>query len=201
MTSTSRRTGTRGPTVSGPLDHIADDGEILSAGPVLQDEPEDINERFGDDKSESSGKGQWIPPDSSRTRRTKKFGLKTSFTPPQGMQKYIHSPYRLLTRSTGNDAWDYTQKYAEDVPHTEMGPTARLWKVYNEEAAKFDDDMVEDWKDGLDMLLVFVSNLLAYHAFLNIQGCLILSRAHDLCRRDIQEPKSGFWRSQRLTYG
>ncbi|KIY66601.1 hypothetical protein CYLTODRAFT_323821, partial [Cylindrobasidium torrendii FP15055 ss-10] len=52
---------------------------------------------------------------------------------------------------------DYTHKYAEDPPHKEMGPAARLWKVYNDEASKFDSDMVDDWKDGLDMLLVFAA--------------------------------------------
>ena len=43
-----------------------------------------------------------------------------------------------------------------------MGPVARVWKILMEEYAKLDGDKVEDWKDGLDVLLVFVRS----HAFL-----------------------------------
>ncbi len=39
-----------------------------------------------------------------------------------------------------------------------MGPMARVWKTFLEEYSKFDSDMVEDWRDALDVLLVFVSN-------------------------------------------
>ncbi len=34
---------------------------------------------------------------------------------------------------------------------------ARVWKTFLEEYAKFDADRVEDWRDALDVLLVFVS--------------------------------------------
>ncbi|KAF9031944.1 hypothetical protein BDZ89DRAFT_601670 [Hymenopellis radicata] len=55
----------------------------------------------------------------------------------------------------GNDAFDYEQKFAEDDPFKEMGPMARVWKTFLEEYAKFDSDRVEDWRDALDVLLVF----------------------------------------------
>ncbi len=38
-----------------------------------------------------------------------------------------------------------------------MAPAARVWMVYNDEAMKYVIESVEDWRDGLDMLLVFVS--------------------------------------------
>lgn len=57
----------------------------------------------------------------------------------------------------GNDPYDYEQKYPEDEPYQEMGPMARIWKVFLDECTKFDAEMTEDWKDALDVLLVFVS--------------------------------------------
>ncbi|KAK0448784.1 hypothetical protein EV421DRAFT_1999922 [Armillaria borealis] len=55
----------------------------------------------------------------------------------------------------GNDPFDYEQKFPEDKRHEEMGPTARVWRTYLEECAPFDVEMVEGWRDGLDVLLVF----------------------------------------------
>ncbi|KAK0240667.1 hypothetical protein EDD85DRAFT_900944, partial [Armillaria nabsnona] len=55
----------------------------------------------------------------------------------------------------GNDPYDYEQKFPEDKRHEEMGPTARVWRTYLEECAPFDIEMVEGWRDGLDVLLVF----------------------------------------------
>ncbi len=37
-----------------------------------------------------------------------------------------------------------------------MGEMARVWKMFLEEYIKYDAEMVEDWRDGLDVLLVFV---------------------------------------------
>ncbi|THU93172.1 hypothetical protein K435DRAFT_588936, partial [Dendrothele bispora CBS 962.96] len=52
---------------------------------------------------------------------------------------------------------DYTQIFEEDEPYTEMGPSARVWKVYNQEIIRIDSDRIEDWRDGLDSLLVFAA--------------------------------------------
>ncbi|KAJ7111090.1 hypothetical protein C8R44DRAFT_259990 [Mycena epipterygia] len=50
---------------------------------------------------------------------------------------------------------DYKQKYAEDPPYKELVPDARVWLVYNEESAMFDNDMIVESGDNLDILLVF----------------------------------------------
>ncbi|KAK0505116.1 hypothetical protein EDD18DRAFT_325355 [Armillaria luteobubalina] len=55
----------------------------------------------------------------------------------------------------GSDPFDYEQKFPEDKQHEEMGPTARVWRTYLEECAPFDIEMMEGWRDGLDVLLVF----------------------------------------------
>jgi hypothetical protein len=51
---------------------------------------------------------------------------------------------------------DYDQRYPPDEFGQEMGPNARVWRVYLDEAELNDHDMVEGWKDGIDVLLVFV---------------------------------------------
>ncbi|KAF8999546.1 hypothetical protein BDZ89DRAFT_920664, partial [Hymenopellis radicata] len=43
----------------------------------------------------------------------------------------------------------------EDAPFQEMGEMAKVWKMFLEEYMKYDTEMVEDWRDGLDVLLVF----------------------------------------------
>ncbi|THU82787.1 hypothetical protein K435DRAFT_441558 [Dendrothele bispora CBS 962.96] len=62
------------------------------------------------------------------------------------------------------ETYDYTEIFEEDEPYTEMGPSARVWKVYNQEVIRIDSDRIEDWRDGLDSLLVFVckSYLIAF---------------------------------------
>ncbi|KAK0479945.1 hypothetical protein EDD18DRAFT_1086174, partial [Armillaria luteobubalina] len=60
-----------------------------------------------------------------------------------------------LTKSSGNDPFDYEQKFPEDKRGEELGPTARVWRTCLEESAASDGEMVEGWRDGLDVLLVF----------------------------------------------
>ncbi|KAK0490359.1 hypothetical protein IW261DRAFT_1308438, partial [Armillaria novae-zelandiae] len=50
---------------------------------------------------------------------------------------------------------DYEQKFPEDKQYEELGPTARVWRTYLEQCAASDGEMVEGWRDGLDVLLVF----------------------------------------------
>ena len=56
----------------------------------------------------------------------------------------------------GGDKYDYENIYADDPFYEELAPNARVWKVYNDEMDKLDSDRVEDWRDGLDALLVLV---------------------------------------------
>ncbi len=61
-----------------------------------------------------------------------------------------------------SDPFDYEQKYPPDETFKEMSERSRVFKTYMDECTKFDFDMVENWRDGLDMLLVFVSSLFLY---------------------------------------
>ncbi|KAK0490342.1 hypothetical protein IW261DRAFT_1387662, partial [Armillaria novae-zelandiae] len=58
-------------------------------------------------------------------------------------------------KSLGNDPFDYEKKFPEDKPYEELGPAARVWRTCLEEYTASDGEMVEGWRDGLDVLLVF----------------------------------------------
>ncbi len=52
---------------------------------------------------------------------------------------------------------DYEKRLPEDPYGEETAPNARIWRVYNEEAAAYDTVYVGQARDGLDVMLVFVS--------------------------------------------
>lgn len=50
----------------------------------------------------------------------------------------------------------YEQKYADDDKYgEELGPNARFWRVFLDEGQIYDIEMVDGWRDTLDVLLVF----------------------------------------------
>lgn len=56
-----------------------------------------------------------------------------------------------------NDTFDYEQKYEADPEFEELSPKARVWRMYMDESTKYDVERVQDWREALDVLLVFVS--------------------------------------------
>ncbi|KAH8794371.1 hypothetical protein DL96DRAFT_1513527, partial [Flagelloscypha sp. PMI_526] len=60
-------------------------------------------------------------------------------------------------KSTGGKSYNYEEKYPEDAPGEELGADGRIFKVYNDEAEKYDADMIRGFRDSLDGLLVFAS--------------------------------------------
>ncbi|TFK99013.1 hypothetical protein BDV98DRAFT_475940, partial [Pterulicium gracile] len=50
---------------------------------------------------------------------------------------------------------DYEKKYPPDEPDQALGPNARIWRVYLDEARQFDMDMVDNIRDTVDVILVF----------------------------------------------
>lgn len=51
---------------------------------------------------------------------------------------------------------DYEAKYAPDPWGEEAGPDARIWRVYLDEAEAYDREMLDQWRDTIETLLVFV---------------------------------------------
>ncbi|KAH8822482.1 hypothetical protein DL96DRAFT_1470581, partial [Flagelloscypha sp. PMI_526] len=68
-------------------------------------------------------------------------------------------PYNVanIHKIIGGKTYNYEEKYPEDAPGDELGADARIFKVYNDEAEKYDADMIRGFKDSLDGLLVFAS--------------------------------------------
>ncbi len=52
--------------------------------------------------------------------------------------------------------FNYEDKYPEDPTYHETAPNARVWRTYADESVIFDANMVEDSRDNVDVLLVFV---------------------------------------------
>ncbi|KAI4521897.1 hypothetical protein K525DRAFT_269411 [Schizophyllum commune Loenen D] len=51
--------------------------------------------------------------------------------------------------------YDYEQKYAEDDYGEELGNNARFWHVLLDEGRIYDAELVDGWRETLDVLLVF----------------------------------------------
>lgn len=51
---------------------------------------------------------------------------------------------------------DYEQRFPEDPMLEETAANSRVWRTYLVESAVFDENMVEEARDGLDAMLVFV---------------------------------------------
>ncbi|KAK0239835.1 hypothetical protein EDD85DRAFT_1021202 [Armillaria nabsnona] len=73
-------------------------------------------------------------------KSSKRFGLKGP------------APFRS---PKGNDPFNYEEKYPEDAYCEELGANARVFRTYLDERAIYDANMVEESRDGVDVLLVF----------------------------------------------
>lgn len=65
----------------------------------------------------------------------------------------------IVDTAMGGDRYNYEQKYPADEEGKGMDPNARVWRVYNDEASYFDLDMVENIRDTVDVILVFVRGI------------------------------------------
>lgn len=79
---------------------------------------------------------------------------------------------------------DYEQKYPADAYGEEMGPSARVWRMYLDEAQKADTELVEGWRDTTDVLLVFVSRIVCVQpdGLTSSIGWSFLRRPRDIYR-------------------
>ncbi|SJL16763.1 uncharacterized protein ARMOST_20292 [Armillaria ostoyae] len=81
----------------------------------------------------------------------------TAYSLPR-WRKLLRSVFGIQQRGFqvgGNDPFDYEQRFPEDKRYEELGPLARVWRTYLEECGAFDIEMLEGWRDGLDVLLIF----------------------------------------------
>jgi len=68
-----------------------------------------------------------------------------------------------------------------DPIEQEMAPTAKIWSVYLKHAKEYDEKMISDWNNSIDVLLVFVRN----HSPLSfpLHGQVLLSGKRRVCSR------------------
>ncbi len=59
----------------------------------------------------------------------------------------------------GNDPSDYEDRFPEDPIYAETAPNARVWRTHQAESEIHDANMVEEIRDNVDVLLVFVSEI------------------------------------------
>ncbi|TFY74102.1 hypothetical protein EWM64_g9909 [Hericium alpestre] len=60
------------------------------------------------------------------------------------------------------DDYEQKYKYPPDDINEALGPDARVWRMYLDEAQAFDSNMIEGWKDMINVLLVFMSHCCYY---------------------------------------
>lgn len=94
---------------------------------------------------------------------------------------------QLLDTASSSDRYDYESNHDSDAEGEGMGPNACVWRAYLDEAGRFDASMVENIRDTVAVVLVFVRNLSLevrtpslkhQHRFL---GWSILRRHCDAC--------------------
>lgn len=106
-------------------------------------------------RSVSSTRARPSSPSPTRPHPRKRFGLPIPINRPKtiGECYYFQLSSSVLT-CVGR--FDFEDKYPEDPIDEEMSSNARVWRAYLDECEVFDNDMVTEARDGLDLLLVFV---------------------------------------------
>ncbi|KAL1746753.1 hypothetical protein HDZ31DRAFT_33533 [Schizophyllum fasciatum] len=73
----------------------------------------------------------------------------------KGKRKMVFGLHQSYGSPRSVNPFDYEQKYDEDEYGEELGPNARFWRVLLDEGHAYDSELVESWRDTLDVLLVF----------------------------------------------
>ncbi len=84
---------------------------------------------------------------------------------------------------------DYKARYPPDPYGQEMSDNARIWPIYLEEAADFDANMLAEWRDTIDVLLVFVCLNFPFRMgskkSYTIIGRSLLCSTHNICGTNV----------------
>lgn len=70
--------------------------------------------------------------------------------------RYFGLPRHNMSSGRGGVA-DYKEMYPNDALGEEMGENARVWRVYLDESGRFDDDMLREYMDSLDVHFIFAA--------------------------------------------
>ncbi|KAI5886990.1 uncharacterized protein SCHCODRAFT_02590471 [Schizophyllum commune H4-8] len=75
--------------------------------------------------------------------------------PPRPKRKAVFGLGQNIRNPRTVNPFDYEQKYEEDDYGSELGSNARFWRVLLDEGQAYDAELIEGWRDTLDVLLVF----------------------------------------------
>lgn len=67
---------------------------------------------------------------------------------------------------------------------------ATAWEIYNNRALKVDKELIKDWNDSLNTLLIFVCRVSSSPTTrgLTVQGCALLCRPNGVHHREYEAP-------------
>lgn len=101
-------------------------------------------------KSFSNGKV-----DDASAENEEAFGLPHSRPNRQSSRRNPFLPHRNPGGGAKKRGLDHEYQYPPDEYGGEMGPNARVWRVYLDEADHYDNETIEGFRDTTDVLLVF----------------------------------------------
>ncbi|KAL0959294.1 hypothetical protein HGRIS_014559 [Hohenbuehelia grisea] len=131
--------------------------------------PDQVHSEGQITQSDDDNEQPQAPVPSTSKRRTKPYGQTTFGLKPK--RRPANEPGLV-------DPRDYERKYPEDPIYEELSENARVWRVYLDEAAAFDADLVEKASDGLDHLLIFAGLFSAIVTTFVVQTSQSLSTDH-----------------------
>ncbi len=129
---------------------------------------EDVGSGEAEEEEEENKAPAAAPPTSATAANAKTvFGMKRSNPTVKKGLKATSNPIPFVSHQfLGNDSYDYEQKYPEDAPNEEAASAARVWRMYEDESQNHDANMVEESRDNVDVLLVFVSPVIVLLYFI-----------------------------------
>ncbi|KIK65254.1 hypothetical protein GYMLUDRAFT_39613 [Collybiopsis luxurians FD-317 M1] len=94
-----------------------------------------------------------VPPELAQTNDAS-HGAPSSRRPRPNQKHFFGLPQNYH-HAQQNMSDDYEQRFPEDPRFEEAGENARVWRTYLAESAAFDENMLGEARDGLDVMLVF----------------------------------------------
>ncbi|KAK7461058.1 hypothetical protein VKT23_008987 [Stygiomarasmius scandens] len=147
--STSTSTPVALPSNPSPMDSAAVASENARSTSSTQ-QPRASVENSCEEIFNDSNQGEHARSPQPDANRSARKAEKKTQGPLPGMTEY-QSTY------SGNRDHDYEKKYPPDPIGGEVSDDARVWKVYLDEAERYDDEMLKGFQATIDTLLVFAA--------------------------------------------
>ncbi|KAK0457140.1 uncharacterized protein EV420DRAFT_1749011 [Desarmillaria tabescens] len=147
----------RGRKASGGLMDMRTQEDSVKSMPSIHAAQDANNENSHGPPDETQGNAETLDDTATDSQSLALDENSPAFSLPR-WRKLLCSVFGMQQRvpqAGGNNMFDYEQRFPEDKQYEELGPIARVWMTYLEECARFDTEMAEGWRDGLDVLLVF----------------------------------------------